>query len=223
VNHLHRLLVAAAVAGVAAAGTALARPEPKGLADFLPATVEGRPPVETVGQPNDPYRAEGWYELEGEPDADGISSRRKLRVDIYWTVDPQHAREVHVRAEGQTKTVGGTEFKGFNVQGHLVERAFERWQSVAKTLLADRVVVEIVVAQPRDPDEPIRWMRELDFAGIERFARATGPALLGVLRPKRTKAHRPRRDLELVLDPHGDHGHGTEVLRLGPKADGGAP
>jgi hypothetical protein len=222
---LHHLVVCATVA---VAGTALARPAPTRLADFFPATVEGRAGV-NVYPPKDRYRAEADYELEGGPDADGAAHPRKLRFELTWATDPRYERSrFYVRAAGQTRSVEGNDFKGFKVQGRFVERAFRGGRSAGRALLADRMTVEITVEPARDPDEALRWMRELDLAGIERFARATGPASRGHM--PRGMVESLRRELDQTEtmavvgalngapDPHA-----ADVLRRSPNPDGGAP
>ena len=159
------------------------------LADFAPATLGGVAP--------DPVS------LASPPLLGSAVRRYRLRdgriVDVALLTNPDVplVKAMAARAAlapGEVRDDGDLAFKGFDVQGHTVVRA-ATWSggttvlgrqvepretlemtSEVTLLLLDRVQVTIIVQQAKDPDDAITYLRTLDLAGIEAFARTLPPA-----------------------------------------------
>jgi hypothetical protein len=102
---------------------------------------------------------------------------KSINVNLMQVHDLKFSRaQFHGLAAGQTKESPAAKlsFKGFEVGGFKVERTqylTESKKSEARALLADKVDVMVSVQPADNPDEAIDYLKQLDLAGIEAFAK----------------------------------------------------
>jgi hypothetical protein len=139
---------------------------PRGLEDFLPASLDGAERVREASPPTEVTHAA--YLLE----------RPRLRfVNVQITLLDSADKLAFARAQykglkpGQTQADGEVDRQGVEVGGYVAERRHDAEGSVVSVILADKVEVRVQVEAAVVPDEAVPYLRLIDLAGLERFVR----------------------------------------------------